>query len=171
MEIKRSLKIVKDTPRTAIGEDSSARNLVVALLGQTYRLCPEPQRLPLLWNLADIFSPFATGQAHRRSHGMTSVEMSLSSSSSPGPSQPGGNSSHAVALHRYTSALHERGQRENKSLQRIDEQTITLDPPLFMVIVQYRNLTCSGRARTKKEAAHLGAKEICRQLNEDLSLV
>ncbi|KAJ5335709.1 uncharacterized protein N7506_005645 [Penicillium brevicompactum] len=43
-ETKTSAKIAKDAPRTAIGEDGSARNLVVALLGQTYTLCPEPQR-------------------------------------------------------------------------------------------------------------------------------
>ncbi|KAJ5606843.1 hypothetical protein N7537_003462 [Penicillium hordei] len=165
--IKGSLEIAEDS-QTAIGEESSARDLVVALLGQTYRLCPEPQRLPLLWNLADIFSPISPGTAHRGSHVMTSVE--TSSPPSPGHSQPGRTTAHAVALHRYTAALHERGQRENKRLQRIEEQIITLNPPLFKVIVQYGNVTCSGRARTKKEAAHLGAKEICRQLNETIRL-
>ncbi|KAJ5384790.1 hypothetical protein N7517_002701 [Penicillium concentricum] len=160
--------LVQSSLAGVIGEESGARNLIVALLGQTYRLCPEPERLPLLWNLADIFSPIAPGNAHRGSHVMTSVETSLSRPPSPGHSQPGRTTAHAVALHRYTSALHERGQRESKRLERIEEQTITLDPPLFKVIVQYGNVTCSGMARTKKEAAHLGAKEICRQLNETI---
>ncbi|KAJ5429982.1 hypothetical protein N7491_006998 [Penicillium cf. griseofulvum] len=126
--MKGSLKIAED-PQTAIGEESSARDLVVARIGQAYKLCPEPQRLPLLWNLADIFSPIAPGEAHRGSHVMTRVETSSSSSPSPGHSQPERTTARAVALHRYTSALHERGQRENKRPQRIEEQTITLDPP------------------------------------------
>lgn len=167
----RAVESSDELSQTTIEEQGSIRDRQVALLGQTYRVCPESQKLPLIWMLADIFSPTASGLTPYSSPGVTMVETSNPSLPSPAHSEPARTTDHVVALHRYTSALHERGQRENKKLVRIEEQTITLDPPLFRVTVQYGNITCSGNARTKKEAAHLGAKEICHQLNEAISVV
>ncbi|KAJ5496811.1 hypothetical protein N7463_008798 [Penicillium fimorum] len=152
-------------PQTAI-EEGSARDHGIALLGQTYRVCPERQRFSIIWILADAFSHTAAGLTRHSSHGMMMGEASNSSLPSTGHSISGGTIDHIVALHRYTSVLHERGQRENKTLARIEERAITLYPPWFMVTLRYGNITCSGNARTKKEAAHLAAKEICHQLNE-----
>ncbi|KAJ5644784.1 hypothetical protein N7507_010795 [Penicillium longicatenatum] len=164
--IMASLGIAENPPRETIEEANEARDQVVTLVGRSYRNCPESQRLALLWGLADIFSSAAPGQVRGGSEEISVGETPLSSSSSLAHSEPRQNNDHAVAIHRYTSILHERAQRENKKVQRIEEETLTTDPPSFKVTVQYGDITCSGEARTKKEAAHLAARAICGQLNE-----
>ncbi|KAJ6002678.1 hypothetical protein N7451_005225 [Penicillium sp. IBT 35674x] len=161
-----SLEIAKGPPPAAIEEANDARDQVVTLIGHTYRVCPESQRLALLRGLADMFSSAAPGHSCRDNEEISITETPQSSASSPAHSELSQNNDHAVAIHRYTSLLHERAQRENKRLQRVEE-AITIDPPLFRVTVQYGDITCSGEARTKKEAAHLAARAICSQLNEN----
>ncbi|KAJ5559891.1 hypothetical protein N7513_002290 [Penicillium frequentans] len=160
-----SLEIAEDSPRAATEQANDARDQVVTLIGQTYRDCPESQRLALLRGLADIFSSAAPTQALGDNEEILFTETPQSSPPSLAHSEPSQDNDHAVAIHRYTSLLHERAQKENRRLQKVEE-AITIDPPLFRVTVQYGNITCSGEARTKKEAAHLAARAICGQLNE-----
>lgn len=160
-----SLNIAEGSHRATIEQATDARDQVVTLIGQTYKVCPESRRLALLRGLADIFSSPAPGQDRGDNEEILSTETPQSSPSSLAHSEPSQDNDHAVAIHRYTSLLHERAQRENRRVQKFEE-AITVDPPLFRVTVQYGDITCSGEARTKKEAAHLAARTICGQLNE-----
>ncbi|KAJ5814098.1 uncharacterized protein N7503_000848 [Penicillium pulvis] len=124
-----SLEVAEGPPRATIEEANDARDQVVTLIGQTYRACPESRRLALLRGLADIFSSAASGQARRENEEILITETPQSSASSPAHSEPSQDNDHSVAIHRYTCLLHERAQRENKRLQKIEE-AITIDPPL-----------------------------------------
>lgn len=161
------LGIGADSSLTTTRANNGDQDQVVTLIGRTYRVCPESQKPALLWALADIFSPAAPTQTRQHSQDILNPETPLSGPSSLVHPETMQNNDHAVALHRYTSMLHDRSQREKKIFQRIEEEAITIEPPLFRVTVQYGDVVCSREARTKKEAAHLAAKAICGQLNED----
>lgn len=134
---------------------NNSRDYVVSLIGQAYRCSPESQRLPLLQALTDIFSPSTSSAPTVPTQTQANVEQQQDSDDN-------------VPLHRYTSILHERAQRENKSFQRIAEECVKFNPPWFKTTIKYGDLTCSGQARNKREAGHLAAKEIFKQLKETL---
>lgn len=159
-----ALEVAEGHPIKSIRDGVSVQDQVVALIGHTYRVCPEAEQLALLWSLADNFSPAGPERASCGSSGPSSMETSVSSSLNQLYSGPNKKTEHAVELSQYTCMLNQMAQKENKAFQRIKEETIALEPPLFRVTVQYGDISCSGSARTKKKAAHLAAHSIYSQL-------
>lgn len=151
-------------------EKSNDRDDTILLLGQFYRRCPDADRPALRWGLADLFTYPTSEQSYHNSQEVCSLEPP-SASRDLGQTQRRKKAGQNGNLHLYTSRLNEMAQKEGKIFRRIKEETVSYDPPLFKITVGYGDMTCVGQARTKKEAAHLAAKGICKELNENLSFL
>lgn len=88
----RSVESSDEFSQTTMEDKNIVRDHGVALLEQTYRVCPESQRFQLIWMLADKFSPTASGLTRYSSPGVTMVETSNPSLPSIGHSEPGRSS-------------------------------------------------------------------------------
>ncbi|KAL3704403.1 hypothetical protein TMatcc_010094 [Talaromyces marneffei ATCC 18224] len=66
-------------------------------------------------------------------------------------------------LPRYTSILHEEGQKRNVDIRR-SISVLSLEPPRMKATISFGALEATGIGRTKKIAGHLAAKEICDKL-------
>jgi hypothetical protein len=51
-------------------------------------------------------------------------------------------------------------QEERGRFRRIKEETVSHEPPLYKITVEYRDMACAGQAKTKQEAAHLATTGI-----------
>jgi hypothetical protein len=149
-------------------EKSNDRDDTILLLGQIYRHCPDLERSTLLWGLADLFTCPASEQACHNSQEICSLEPP-SASRNLSQTQRKKKAGQNRDVHLYTSRLNEMAQKEGKTFRRIREEIVSYDPPFFKITVEYGDMTCAGQARTKKEAAHLAAKGICKELDKNLS--
>lgn len=163
-----SLKDIHGLNERDLGE-RNVRDHTITLLGQIYRHCPDSDRPILLWGLADLFPCPTSEQTRHNSHEVCLLEPP-SASRSLSRMQHEKSTNRTGGLHRYTSRLNEMAQKEGRIFRRTKEEIVSHDPPLFKITVEYGDMTCAGQARTKKEAAHLAAKGICKKLNENLSL-
>lgn len=137
---------------------SDPRRAVFLFLGQLYHTSPQAiadqhtsHLLDLIGNGNDAGTEVQCESSLEATSGLQSDE----------DSYPEVKKSEQLAI--YTQALFKEGQKSNTRPYRAYE-TISLSPPLFSATIQFGGMTSVREARTKKEASHLAAKNICKKL-------
>lgn len=157
-DFKSALKDIlrANPPHEYISADGTCETRLYQILGRINLACAERDTKAFIRKLASLYEP-APSQTHAsdaRNH-PAHADVTL---------QHGGQLDEPLQV--YTSALHEYGQKQSRSIQKEVKQK-EFDPITFEAIWVFGEHRGRGVGRSKKLAGHLAAKDLCQRLGID----